>query len=159
ISSTLIYSTVCERLDAQALLRSGATLPADFRPTSAARCTKSILGHVFDRTLFVQEVTQTGIVTRKRELTYSVNRDGEVVDAYYVDQLSIWLFACYVILLEWRFGRTLGKDIVYIRVRPRGSGSASLIQVLKRFVRFLPAILISVLLSFPSIVWAIISST
>jgi uncharacterized RDD family membrane protein YckC len=160
IRSTLVYSNTCSRLNTEGLTDLGVTLPENFHPTSALRCTRSILGYAFDRTLIVDELTQSGAFSRERKLTYPTDRDGHVVEAYYMDDQWLVIFAVYIILMEWRLGRTLGKNLVRVRVRPLATDSLSLAQVLKRFVvRFSPLILVAVVFLFPSIFWIIFSST
>ena len=160
VSSTLIYSTNCEAPDARQLAEARAALPEDFHATSAARCTKTILGYVFDRTLFVEEVKQSGIVISKRGASFATDRDGHVVDAFYLDNFWFVLFAAYLVILEWRVGYTLGKDLMGIRVRSLSSDSISLAQAAKRFVvRFLPVVCLTIVFSFSSLAWAIVSST
>jgi uncharacterized RDD family membrane protein YckC len=136
ISVALIDVTRCSNVDPQRLVLAN---PPPFHITDARRCTKSFLGLVHDRTLQVDEVTRSGTITYRRGMTYPVDADGRVVQASYIDTLIFVLFVGYVLWLEWRFGQTLGKRIMHIRVQSLGGGPIDFAQAVKRSViRFLP---------------------
>ncbi len=119
-------------------------LPQDFKVTHAARCTFSFLGYVYNRVMIVSEVTRSGAVTYTRSVTVAVDADGRPVWAFYLDYLVIFLLAGYLLLLEWRFGSTLGKNLLDLRVQSLGGGSLSFAQAAKRtFVRLLPVLILT----------------
>jgi uncharacterized RDD family membrane protein YckC len=144
IGGALIDVTRCSSVDPQQILLANPPL---FHITNARRCTKSFFGLVHDRTLQIAEVTRSGTITYTRSMTYPVDVDGRVVQAFYIDSLILVLFVGYVLLLEWRFGQTLGKRIMHIRVQSLGGGPISFAQAVKRSViRFLPWLLLLLLL-------------
>src|SRR5262249_5531107 len=124
VNTALINYGNCSPADPQGLALPN---PPPFHITYAQRCTKRFFGFVHDRTLQVSEVTQSDggnyKVTYKRSVTYPVDADGRVVPAHYIDYMIYVLLVVYVLLLEWRFGRTLGKRIVGIRVQSLGGGA------------------------------------
>jgi uncharacterized RDD family membrane protein YckC len=115
-------------------------IPNDFRVTNTALCTSSFLGQVHDRMLIVAEVSQSGAVTHTRSLKYPIDAGGHPIRAVYVDHLSVFLLAAYLILLEWRYGQTLGKGILGIRAKSLTGGPLTFIQAAKRTaIRCIPA--------------------
>jgi uncharacterized RDD family membrane protein YckC len=139
IGGALIDVTRCSSVDPQRLVLSN---PPPIHITDARRCTKSFFGLVHDRTLQVEEVTRSGTITYRRGETYPVDADGRVVQAYYIDTLILVLFVGYMLWLEWRFGQTLGKRIMHIRVQSLGGGPIDFAQAVKRSViRILPWLL------------------
>ena len=144
VSTALIHSDDCR---AETNLR--VPVPSGLTPTHAYRCTRSLLGYVFDRQVTVAQVTKSGAVTYTRSQTYAVNASGAPVQAFYLDNLSLFLFAAYLLLLEWRFGRTLGKDLMKVRVCSLGGGAITLVQSARRsLVRALP-VLVAILVGVP----------
>jgi uncharacterized RDD family membrane protein YckC len=114
-------------------------LPSDFHPTNASRCTKSMFGYVYDRTLKLSEVTRSGMTTYSRDTTFPVDADGHPMKAFYLDELSVPLLAIYLLLLEWRFGRTLGKAATGVLIRSLDSGPLTVGQAFKRvLIRIIP---------------------
>jgi uncharacterized RDD family membrane protein YckC len=138
IGGALVDVARCSSVDPRIVLAN----PPPFHITNARRCTKSFLGLVHDRTLQVAEVTRSGAITYRRAMTYPVDADGRVVQAFYLDNLIFVLFVGYVLWLEWRFGQTLGKRIMHIQVQSLGGGPINFVQAVKRSViRFLPWLL------------------
>ena len=114
-------------------------LPSDFHPTNASRCTKSIFGYVYDRTLKLSEVTRSGMTTYSRDITFPVDADGHPTKAFYLDELSVPLLAIYLLLLEWRFGRTLGKAATGVLIRSLDRRPLTFGQAFKRvLIRIIP---------------------
>jgi uncharacterized RDD family membrane protein YckC len=135
VQNMLIDFRVCSKVDPSQV---ELPTPPPFRITNAVQCTKSFFGLVHDRTLTVSEVTPSGSVTYTRALTYPVDADGHVTQVLYVDLLELIIFPAYLLLLEWRFGRTLGKHFVHIRVRSLNGGPVTFVQAVKRtLIRFL----------------------
>jgi uncharacterized RDD family membrane protein YckC len=119
-------------------------LPPDFKVTQAARCTLTFLGYVHNRVLIVSEVTRSGAVTYTRTLTFAADADGRPTSAFELDHLAIFLLAGYLLLLEWRFGKTLGKDLVGVRVQSLAGGPLTLSQAVKRtLVKMLPVLILT----------------
>jgi uncharacterized RDD family membrane protein YckC len=138
VSNMPFNAEICSAIDPQ-----GVQLPVlpPFRVTHASRCTKTWLGHLHDRTLTVAQVTRSGALTTTRALTYAVDAEWRPMQAFYLDYLWFVLAPVYFLVLEWRFGRTLGKDLMDIRVRSLGAGPITFVQSAKRlFVRFLPVV-------------------
>jgi uncharacterized RDD family membrane protein YckC len=147
VQSMLIDIGVCSKVDPNQVV---LPTPAPFPVTNACQCTKRFFGLVHDRTLTISEVTRSGSVTYTRSLTFPVDADGRVTQAFYVDFLWLILFPAYLLLLEWRFGRTLGKHLVHIRVRSLDTGPVAFVQAAKRTaIRFLPSPLWLLLFAVP----------
>jgi uncharacterized RDD family membrane protein YckC len=143
VADTLVGSRTCTTPNLQILQDLNIPLPQNFRVTDIARCTKTLLGYVHDRVLVVAEITHSGATTTTRELTIPLDTEGLPTRAFYLDSLWFLVFAAYVLLLEWRTGRTLGKDLMDIRVQSLAGGPPTLVQAVKRFlVRFFPTILL-----------------
>jgi uncharacterized RDD family membrane protein YckC len=137
VTNVLVNVRSCHSLNA---LPAGLSLPKDFKVTQAARCTSQFLGWVHDRVMVVSEVTRSGAVSYTRSVTFAVDADGRPMRAFYLDYLVVFLLAGYLLLLEWRFGTTLGKNLLDVRVHSLGGGPLTLLQAAKRmFVRLLPA--------------------
>jgi uncharacterized RDD family membrane protein YckC len=143
VADTLVGSRTCTTPDLQVLQDLNIPLPQNFQVTDIVRCTKTVLGYVHDRVLIVAEITHSGATTTTRELTFPLDAEGLPTRTSYLDSLWFLVFAAYVLLLEWRTGRTLGKDLMDIRVQSLAGGPPTLVQAIKRFlVRFFPTILL-----------------
>lgn len=147
VGSTLLSSQECWDLSPEALQNLPTQIrnmraPPDFQPTNAVRCTTSLLGHPHDNVVIVSQVTRFGSGTYTRSLEFPIDTEGAPLRAFYLDRLWVLLFAVYVVGSEWRYGRTLGKDLMNMRVQSLTGEPASFIQAAKRFfVRFLPLVL------------------
>jgi uncharacterized RDD family membrane protein YckC len=114
-------------------------IPPDFHITNAARCTKSLLGHVFDRTLTVAEVTRSGSVTYTRSFTAAIDIDGHPIAAFYLDYMFVIILAAYLVVFEWRRGATVGQDLLGMHVQSLGGGPLTFTQAAKRLImRYVP---------------------
>jgi uncharacterized RDD family membrane protein YckC len=157
VADTLVGSRTCTTPNLQILQDLNIPLPQNFQVTHIARCTKTLLGYVHDRVLIVAEITHSGATTTTRDLTIPLDAEGLPTRPFYLDSLWFLVFAAYVLLLEWRTGRTLGKDLMDIRVQSLAGGPPTLVQAIKRFlVRFFPPILLG---SLPLMSIAGVSST
>jgi hypothetical protein len=136
VANTVINASMCAQGGAMPV---GLDLPAGFNVNHVARCTRSFFGIVHDRTLTVSEVTRSGSVTSTRSITFPTDADGRPIEAFYLDYLTIFILIIYLIVLEWRLGTTLGKDTLYMRVRPLGDGPMTAAAAIKRtLVYFIP---------------------
>jgi uncharacterized RDD family membrane protein YckC len=143
VAEMLVGSQTCAAQNQQVLQDLQIPLPPNFQATHLVRCTKTLLGYVHDRVLIVAELTHSGAATVTRELTFPLDARGLPAQPFYLDSLWFLVFAAYVLLLEWRAGRTLGKDLMDVRVQSSAEGTPTLGQVVKRFlVRFFPGILV-----------------
>jgi len=151
VADTLVGSRTCSTPNLQILQDLNIPLPPNFQVTDIVRCTKTLLGYVHDRVLIVAETTRSGpTTTTTRDLTIPLDTEGLPTRPFYLDSLWFLVFAAYVLLLEWRTGRTLGKDLMDIRVQSLAGGPPTLVQAIKRFlVRFFPTILLGSLSLMP----------
>jgi hypothetical protein len=141
VADMLVGSRTCTAQNPQVLQDLNIALPPNFQVTHLIRCTKTLLGYVHDRALIVAEITRSGAATVTRELTVPLDTEGLPTRPFYLDSLWFPVFAAYMLLLEWRTGRTLGKDLMDVRVQSLAGGLPKPVQVVKRFlVRFCPAI-------------------
>lgn len=70
--------------------------------------------------------------------------------AGYLDLLGIFLLLAYILLLEWWFGRTLGKSLLGVRVQALSGGSITFVQAAKRLlIRSLPVLVWILLFTLP----------
>jgi uncharacterized RDD family membrane protein YckC len=93
-------------------------LPDGFTPTGITRCTKSFFGVPYDWTLNVVERTQVRPgTTYIRSFSVPLDANGQITRPFYLDWLLLPLLAVYAFLLEWRFGATVGKLLLKLRVR------------------------------------------
>jgi uncharacterized RDD family membrane protein YckC len=119
-------------------------LPSDFKVTHAARCTLTFLGYVHNRVLIVSEVTRSGEVTYTRTLTFAADADGRPTSAFALDNFAIFLLVGYLLLFEWRFGSTLGKDLAGVRVQSLAGGPLAFSQAARRtLVKMLPVLILT----------------
>jgi len=147
VESMPMGSQTCTSYGLQILRDLEISLPANFRVTRIIRCDRTFLGHDHDKVLIVTgEATRSGAGTIIPEIEFPLDTEGRRTRPFYLDSLFPFIFAAYVLLLEWRSGKTLGKDLMDIRVRPLAGGSLSFVQVLKRFlVRHFPLVLLAAL--------------
>lgn len=132
--------TDCTTLDPQQLK---LALPAGFKVTNAARCTRTFLGRVVDRVLVVEEVTKSEKgdyeFTYKRSLSYAIDAQGRPVDVVRLDEYYVYVLAVYLLLAEWLFGATLGKKLLGVWVKPLTGATLKFDQVARRvLVRLIP---------------------
>jgi uncharacterized RDD family membrane protein YckC len=147
VSTTVIDTVSCQPLDPQQV---ALPSPPPFSVSNASLCTKRFFGVVHDRALRIENVKRSGDATYTRAVTYPVDADGHVVPAAYVDYVALIVFFVYVVLAEWRYGRTVGKRIVQIHVQSLGGGAISFAQAVKRSaIRFLPWPLFVLILTAP----------
>jgi uncharacterized RDD family membrane protein YckC len=111
-------------------------LPQDFKPTSGARCVRSLLGHSFDWFLFVEQKSVSGIVTYKKDLTFPLDPNGDLASPFYLDNLSLMLVLISLFVQEYKFGETSGKYSMSLRVQSLGGGRPSRKQAAIRLLRF-----------------------
>jgi uncharacterized RDD family membrane protein YckC len=136
VSGTLVNYMTCSHGRA---LPAGLDVPADFKVTSVVQCTRSFFGLVHDRTVTINEITRSGSVTYTRSMTFPADAEGRPTQAFYLDYLWVFVLAIYRIVLEWRFGATLGKRLLHMRVRPLGGGPMTAAAAIKRtLVCFIP---------------------
>lgn len=146
VQHMLLGSQSCTAENPQIFQELDITLPSDFRVTQIGRCTNSLLGYVHDSVLVAAEVTRSGATTIIRELTYPLDTTGHPTRPFYLDSMWVLIFAIYVIALEWRTGRTLGKDLMDVRVRSQSGTGPGFAPVVKRFlVRFFGLVLLQCL--------------
>jgi uncharacterized RDD family membrane protein YckC len=126
-------------------------LPNGFTPTGITRCTKSFLGMPYDWALNVVERSQVRPgTTYIRSFSVPLDPNGQMARPFYLDSLLLPLLAVYAFLLEWRFGATVGKLLLKLRVRSLDVGPLDPGQVGRRTAMrifpFLPLISIMLLL-------------
>jgi uncharacterized RDD family membrane protein YckC len=108
-------------------------VPEGFDAEGARRCTRSVLGIAHDWILVVHDKTITGEDEKDgREVSIPIDAEGRPMRAFYVDSLIPFVLAAYLLLFEWRFGATLGKRLVGIRVQSLGGGPMDVVQAGKR---------------------------
>jgi uncharacterized RDD family membrane protein YckC len=160
VRDMVINAQHCTPVDLKRVQDLNLPTPSDFRATHAGVCTRSFFGKVHDHRLVVREVTRSGAATYTRDFFFPVNANGRLVRAFYVDSLLWFLLPLYMLFLEWRAGRTLGKDFMDISVRSLTGAPLSLGQAARRLVvRFLATLLLAAVgwlgfaMTAPTIYW------
>ncbi|PSJ57199.1 RDD family protein [Kumtagia ephedrae] len=98
-------------------------IPAGLEPAppegfnGAAECRSSLLGFETGRALVVSKTTQNGSVTTSISQTYALDASGQPSgDVFDVTWIALLLLLAYLVVMETRFGRTVGKRVAAIRV-------------------------------------------
>jgi uncharacterized RDD family membrane protein YckC len=105
----------------------------EFARGEMRRCTRSVHGFDYDRTLIVREAPSGDLAdTVRKQITITIDADGRPVRAFYLDSLTPLVLGLYLLLLEWRFGATLGKRIFGINVVTLAGGPIDVWQAGKR---------------------------
>ncbi len=146
-SSPVLYTTCGPTWVDLATLK----LPADFKVTRALTCTSYFFGWEHDRTVVVREVTRTEFATYTRSVTMPIDRNDKIANPLYLDPLIIVLLALYLVLLEWRYGTTIGKRALKIWVRSSDGKALHASRAMDRTaVRFIPVLPFLALAVFPT---------
>ncbi|PSH69733.1 hypothetical protein CU102_05520 [Phyllobacterium brassicacearum] len=117
-------------------------IPANLEPAppagfnSAAECRISFIGF-FDtaRTLSVAKVTEDGSVTTSISTDYTLGTDGQPNQAFTTDWIALLLLLAYLVVMEYRFGRTFGKQMLGIRTIDTDDPAQTGIPLKKAFFR------------------------
>jgi uncharacterized RDD family membrane protein YckC len=129
-------------------------LPADARIDHVARCTRDIFRLPHDWFLIVPMKAQvSGDAKSARVMTVPLDPEGHIAHPFYVDPFVILGCGVYVFLLEWRFGRTLGKRLFGVRIRPLIGVPIDLRRAAKRAMMRLAAFLPSIVFALSSAGW------
>ena len=129
----LISRVECSKLDRA---YPEISLPEGFRPTSAARCVRSFLGHGYDWFLFVQRRVESGSVSYVTNLSYPLDPSGAAAHPFYLDYWLLVLLVAAIFVQEWKEGETLGKHALGLRVQSLGAGAPNGRQMAMRLLRF-----------------------
>lgn len=105
-------------------------VPADFEQAQTRICTRSFLGLVRDDRLIVR--AKVGSDETQDVQSLPVDLNGQPASPLYLDDVTPFLLAAYLILLEWRHGATVGKWFVALFVRSISGGHPSLQQAALR---------------------------
>jgi uncharacterized RDD family membrane protein YckC len=111
-------------------------LPEGFKPTTTVQCVSKIFGYAYDRALVIVERTESGKFSFERSLTFPLDGEGNVANAFYVDWIFPFFLVIAIYLQESMRGDTLGKRIMGLRMRSLGGASPDRSQIAKRLVRF-----------------------
>jgi len=157
LEQTFFSVRTCVAPDTTKINPADLKLPADFRATGAGSCTSTFLGFVHDRRLFLEEVTKPNpATTYTRSMNYPLDQDGRLqIPIFYLDSLTLIFLIGYILLAEWRFGATLGKALLKLRVRSlaNSDGKLTLGQAAKRLARFSPYIPFAGAIIFVTVIW------
>jgi len=127
------------------------SVPNGFDAEDVRRCTHSVLGIAHDWTLVVREKVVVGEDEKARhQVSIPVDAKGHPVRAFYLDDLIPLVLAAYSLLFEWRFGATLGKRFVFVRVQSLGGGPIDVVQAGKRVLMRL-IVLLSTMQTLPGL--------
>ena len=130
-----VANTVLNVVDCASLVpvSPGVRLPDSFEAADARLCTRSVFGIVHDWTLVVSETAKAGEDARdRRQIAIPADSTGRAVHAYYLDDVIVVVLGVYLIILQWRFGTTLGKRIVGIRVQSLSGAPLTIFQAATR---------------------------
>jgi uncharacterized RDD family membrane protein YckC len=116
-------------------------LPTGFEPppppgfNSIVECQTSLLGFDTSHSLRVAEVNQDGSVTTSIYRDYTLGADGRPNRAFTTDWIAILLLFAYLIFMDSRLGRTLGKRALNIRTIDIDAQASTGIPLRKAFLR------------------------
>jgi uncharacterized RDD family membrane protein YckC len=109
------------------------SVPREFAGGDMRRCTRAVYGFAYDRMLIVREAASGSVAeTDRRQISIPIDADGRPVHAFYLDRLTPLVLALYLLLLEWRWGATLAKRILGIRVVTLAGGPIDFWQAGRR---------------------------
>jgi uncharacterized RDD family membrane protein YckC len=97
-------------------LPQGLDPPPPANSNQAVICSTSFFGLESARRLTVSRVTKEGIVTKTFSRTYALDAQGKPRNAVSLDSVAVLALFIYLITMEYRFGATLGKCLLGIRV-------------------------------------------
>lgn len=100
---------------------SGLEPPPPADANSFTTCSISFFGLPTARSLVVGTVTQEGNTTTGRFVTYTLDADGNPVNAFATDWIAILAVIGYLITMERRSGATIGKRSLGIRTVSTGA--------------------------------------
>ena len=106
----------CQTLRDVSQLPEGLNPPPPAGSNFARLCQANNFGVEVGRWLVVRRVTKEGNVTKSTSRRYDIGRDGKIINANRVDWLITVALFIYLVMLEWRFGATLGKRLLRTRV-------------------------------------------
>jgi len=108
-------------------------LPPNTKIHQVARCTKEFLGVPYDWSLDIRaQIQENDGVSSVRVITVPLDPAGRATSAFYLDSLVMLVFGVYAFLTEWRFGATLGKRLLGIRVRSLARAPIDSLRAAKR---------------------------
>jgi uncharacterized RDD family membrane protein YckC len=111
----------------------GVKLPDGFEAADARLCTRSVFGFVHDWKLVVIDKAKAGEdASDRRQIAITADSVGRPVHAYYLDDMILVVFGAYLIILQWRFGTTLGKRVLGIHVRSLTGAPLTAVQAVNR---------------------------
>jgi uncharacterized RDD family membrane protein YckC len=109
------------------------SVPRGFAGGDMRRCTRTVYGFAYDRMLIVRAApSDSGAETDRRQISIPIDATGRPVHAFYLDSLTPLVLALYLLLLEWRWGVTLGKLVFGARVVTLAGGPIDVGQAAKR---------------------------
>jgi uncharacterized RDD family membrane protein YckC len=117
INETLINSPRCADIP---LANTGVRLPPQFAVKSVQLCTHTFFGIAFDRNLVILGTVESGSGTDSRKMHGPADRNGRVVQATYLNAVTIPFLLLYLFFTELRFGGSFGKLLMELRVRSLG---------------------------------------
>lgn len=110
-----------------------APVPSDFTSVEIAfRCTRSVFGLAHDWTQ--EKMLFGGDGNHRWRVETPLDAQGRPATTFYMDDLIPLVFAAYFVLLEWRFGATLGKRITGVAVHSLDGRPMSFMQAVRRML-------------------------
>ena len=115
VQGSAIFSR-CQDARQMSQLLEGLNPPPPAGSNFAQLCVGSNFGLEAGRWLVVGRVTKEGIVTKTISRSYGVDAESRITKVTRLDGLPFLVLFVYLVTLEWRFGATLGKRLLRIRV-------------------------------------------
>jgi len=134
-----------------------ASIGVELRVTETASkrrevCASSLFGVVHDRWITTTDERSSGGIATSRSVSVPIDAEGRAVRAFYLDWLLVYLLVAYLVVAEWRFGTTLGKRALGLRVVSQDTGGAlHFTAACRRLLRFLPVV--------PAALWIVLAMT
>lgn len=89
---------------------------AGLSPNLAVHCTKSFLGLEYRNEVILAEVRREGHSTSTKSMTYAVGPDLQLSQAFDLDLVFWVMLLGYIVMTQGRYGATLGKWLLRLRV-------------------------------------------
>lgn len=138
-----------------ALAPSGLEPPPPADANTFSECEIGFFGLPTARTLAIGTVKQEGNTTSGRFITYSLDAQGNPVNAFTTDWIAILAVVVYLIAMERRSGATFGKRTLGIRAVPTGTPGQiglplrqAVIRQAAKWIGMVPGVLFAVVVFF-----------
>ena len=111
----------------------GVSPPADFSATSILDCQRSVFGLPISRMLLASRVIREGVITRTSQFAHALDRNGQPVRIWSLDDLLLPLLIALRLWLDRGQGSS-GRRICRIRMSSSSNAEVPRAAMIKRYV-------------------------